>query len=317
MIVHSRLPIPNETTLSTELSVNDGQLQSVDSREKLFKALNNGGAALLRGHGIHGEVPFDEFIRAFGGEPLTYEFCSTPRTKLRDGVYTSTEYPADQAIPLHNENSYTRNWPRFLWFHCVAAAKSGGQTPLADSREVLTKIDPAIRACFEKKQLRYVRNYDGMYDLPWQKVFGTENKRVVEDYCRSEKVDFTWKADGTLQTYQICQATAVHPVTEEVVWFNQAHLFHVSNMGRELKEAMLDVFGSSRNLPRNVFYGDGTEIEESILDEIRGVLTECETIFDWQDGDILAVDNMLVAHGRRPFEGDRKVLVAMTEAHKG
>jgi hypothetical protein len=30
-------------------------------------------------------------------------------------------------------------------------------------------------------------------------------------------------------------------------------------------------------------------------------------------GDILMVDNMLVAHGREPFSGPRKILVAMAE----
>ncbi|MFM9445922.1 TauD/TfdA family dioxygenase [Streptomyces acidiscabies] len=31
----------------------------------------------------------------------------------------------------------------------------------------------------------------------------------------------------------------------------------------------------------------------------------------WQRGDIMLVDNIRVAHGREPFQGDREVLVAM------
>jgi alpha-ketoglutarate-dependent taurine dioxygenase len=33
--------------------------------------------------------------------------------------------------------------------------------------------------------------------------------------------------------------------------------------------------------------------------------------FPWQATDILMVDNMLVAHGRSPFVGQRKIVVTM------
>jgi alpha-ketoglutarate-dependent taurine dioxygenase len=37
--------------------------------------------------------------------------------------------------------------------------------------------------------------------------------------------------------------------------------------------------------------------------------------FAWQDDDVLMLDNMLTAHGRAPFQGPRKVVVAMAEPH--
>jgi alpha-ketoglutarate-dependent taurine dioxygenase len=33
--------------------------------------------------------------------------------------------------------------------------------------------------------------------------------------------------------------------------------------------------------------------------------------FRWERGDVLLLDNYLVAHGRNPYEGPRKILVAM------
>ena len=33
---------------------------------------------------------------------------------------------------------------------------------------------------------------------------------------------------------------------------------------------------------------------------------------DWRAGDLMVIDNMLLAHGRRPFTGPRRVLVAMS-----
>ncbi|WP_374050058.1 TauD/TfdA family dioxygenase [Paenibacillus larvae] len=66
--------------------------------------------------------------------------------------YTSTEYPANQYIPLHNEMSYTTNWPIKIWFYAVQTAKKGGETPLADSRKVYECIDPSIRKMFKEKK---------------------------------------------------------------------------------------------------------------------------------------------------------------------
>jgi alpha-ketoglutarate-dependent taurine dioxygenase len=32
----------------------------------------------------------------------------------------------------------------------------------------------------------------------------------------------------------------------------------------------------------------------------------------WEAGDLLMLDNLLAAHGRRPFSGERRIAVAMS-----
>src|SRR5262249_42308971 len=97
-------------------------------------------------------------------------------------------------------------------------------------------------------------------------------------------------------------------------WFNQAHLFHVSSLRAELRAALLAEFGEGE-LPRNACYGDGSPIEAAVLDEIRAAYAKASVAFPWEEGDVVMLDNMLVAHGRRPFAGARKVVVAMAEAY--
>lgn len=64
---------------------------------------------------------------------LEYTYRLTPRTKLGGKIYTATEYPADQFIPLHNENAYAETWTQKIMFFCVIQEKTGGETPIADS----------------------------------------------------------------------------------------------------------------------------------------------------------------------------------------
>ncbi|MEW6341979.1 MAG: TauD/TfdA family dioxygenase [Pseudomonadota bacterium] len=279
---------------------------------RVAQAKPNYGGVLLRGFDALGAAGFDRLVNRFGQPLLTYEFGSTPRSKIEKGVYSSTEYPADQWIDQHNEQSYTLNWPATIWFYCDIDAEQGGATPVADSRRVYERLDPALRRHFADKQVMYVRNYGNGLDLPWEQVFGTDERDKVEQYCRANRIDYEWLDDGeALRTRQVCQSELRHPVTGETVWFNQAHLFHVSNLPPAIREALLEVVDEAY-LPRNTFFGDGTPIDAAMLDEIRAVYRDTMLSFDWHAADTLILDNLLMSHGRAPFAGKRRVLVAMT-----
>ena len=158
----------------------------------------------------------------------------------------------------------------------------------------------------------YVRNYGEGLDLPWQDVFQTADRAEVEAFCRASGIVCEWRDGDRLTTRQVCQAVARHPRTGDWVWFNQAHLFHVSSLEPVVREMLVEAFGE-QGVPRNSFYGDGSPIEESALQEVRGVYAEESVVFPWQQGDLLLLDNMLAAHGRRPYTGERRVVVGMAE----
>lgn len=280
--------------------------------QEIERHLATVGGVLLRGFSVPSVGSFQQFAAGFGHPLLRYEFGSTPRSIAAEGIYSSTEYPAHQHIPLHNEQSYTREWPMKIWFHCVTAATEGGETPIADSRAIYQRMPSHIRELFAPGIL-YVRNY-GDFDVPWQQVFNTDCRDQVELFCRQRNIRCEWKDDGELRTTQLCQATAAHPVTGEAVWFNQAHLFHISNLPPEVRESLEDILDID-DMPRNTYLADGSPIDDAILDEIRSVLAAETIAFPWSNGDVLVLDNMLCAHGRTPFKGSRKVVVAMAQPH--
>ncbi len=279
-------------------------------RDEINRLVDEKGLLLIRGLKIPGSKQFGQILSSLLGKPLaSYEYRSTPRTELRGNVYTATEYHKDEVIPQHNECSYANKWPQRLGFLCMLPSTSGGATPLADSKAIYDRIPAAIREKFEQKQVMYVRNYSEI-DLPWTEVFQTDNKQDVEQYCAENDFTYQWKDDNGLRTVQVNQAVTTHPIHGYKVWFNQAHLFHVSSLDQTTRNSFMSVFGED-NLPRNTYFGDGSAIDEEELALIRQIYDEEMFHFNWQRNDFLLLDNLRFTHGRQAFDGERKVLVGM------
>lgn len=276
--------------------------------------LHQAGALLFRGFGSGDVDEFQRFMQQASGELLPYTYRSSPRTQVKGNVYTSTEYPADQRIPFHTEMSYTRTWPMKIGFLSLVVARTQGETPIADTRRVYRRIPAAIRERFERLGVMYVRNYTPWLDLPWQNVFQTEDRAEVDAFCAAAGIQAEWVSDEHLRTRQICQGVEAHPVTGETVWMNQAHLFHVSSLDPAVVEMMLEEFGEE-NLPRNTCFGDGSPIGEEVFAAVRDAFDAEALVFPWETGDVLLLDNMLMAHARSPFTGERRVVVGMAESY--
>ncbi|HYP00838.1 MAG TPA: TauD/TfdA family dioxygenase [Pyrinomonadaceae bacterium] len=279
----------------------------------LRRTLHASGALLLRGFAPLAPEEFAACARLFAGRDLLdYAGGVSPRDKLGAGVYTSTEYPSRLTLPLHNELSYAQRWPELLFFYCVQPAASGGETRLADSRSVLKNLDAEVVRRFKSKGVMYVRNlHDGAgARYSWQEAFETDDRAVVEEHCRAGGMEFAWRADGGLRLREIRPATAVHPQTGEEVWFNQADGFHPSALDPETY-AELRALMPEDEFRLNSFYGDGAPLDAASLAHVREVVAREEVRVSWRAGDVLVVDNLLACHGRMPFEGQRKVVLAM------
>src|SRR5260370_33706541 len=192
------------------------------NRELLEARLLQHGGILFRGFRPLSVDEFEQLIKIVADDLLDYSYRSTPRTRISGKVFTSTEYPAHQSIPLHNENAYARDWPMKIWFLSLRSAATGGETPIADSRRVYRRIPANIRERFARHGVMYVRNYGSGLDLSWQEVFQTTDKTEVENYCRAAVMDLQWLADYRLRTRQGCHGVAADPITREINWCYEA-----------------------------------------------------------------------------------------------
>lgn len=277
-------------------------------REELKARLRESGGILFRGFRIDGPGRLDALIKSFSGRLIDHSYHFTPRMG-ESKIHTSTKYPPEQTIPLVNENADSHDWPMKIWFFSL---QSSGETHIADSRRVYRRIPARIRERFERLGVTYVRNYGGKSDLSWQEAFQTTSRIDVEEFCVANGTQFEWLPNNRLRTLQSCRAMASHPRTGEMVWFNQAHLLHVSRLPAEVRKAIFLIF-SEEDLPHNVYYGDGSAIDPADLDSVCEAYAHERIAFPWSAGDVLLIDNMLAAHGRNPSTDPCKIVVQLAE----
>jgi hypothetical protein len=278
--------------------------------ESLCRQAARHGALLFRGFPLRTAEEFDRFIVAFGLPAFTYEdsLSNAVRINRTPRVFTANEAPPTVQIFFHHEMAQTPLYPTKLFFFCEQPAAKGGATPLCRSDVLLERLAERcprfVQDCLEKG-LRYSNVMPGENDLAsgmgrsWQSTLKTTERDEAERRLRDLSYAWEWLSDGCLRV-----TTAVLPAVMTLPdgrhsFFNQLIAAYCG-------------WKDARNDPsKAITFGDGAPLDsDDVAVAIR--LSE-ELAFDlpWQVGDVVLVDNYVTMHGRRPFEGTRKVLAAM------
>jgi alpha-ketoglutarate-dependent taurine dioxygenase len=314
-----------------------------DNRAFVERRLVRHGALLFRGFDAASAPALERVARAVDPELKNDYLGTSPRNAVKGSAYvfSASELPPYYPIPEHIEMSFVKSPPRSVFFGCfVAPGAPGGETPLVDFRRVYQDLDPAVRARFDQKGVRNIRNYAGpeggsrldLWKLKrWDEMFGTTSREKVEAICRDNEFEPTWRPGGRLRLVNTQPATRVHPVTGETVWFNHSQVFHLSAVPAEygfiagrlgkrryralqqVARAMVLVKGltkGSDDQAMHCTYGDGAAIPDSDMDRVREAIWKNMVAFRWEVGDVVAIDNRSTAHGRLPYSGPRTIAVA-------
>src|SRR5262249_52240679 len=154
-------------------------------------------------------------------------------------------------------------------------------TPIADARAIFRRIDPEVKRRFRELGVLYVRNFGTGPGMSWTTAFQTEDRADVERYCAAAGIEAGGKPDGGLRTRHVCPAITRHPATGDEIWFNHTAFFHVTTLPATIRDVLIASYGPE-DLPTNTFYGDGSPIEDEVLDHLRACYRAETVAFAWQ-----------------------------------
>ncbi len=274
------------------------------------QALDHAGALLFRGFDVPDPQAFDAAIEGYGEPGFTYEdsLSNAVRTNVTPRVFTANEAPPTTEIFLHHEMAQTPLYPAKLFFYCEIAAETGGATPLCRSDwvlEALRKEAPDFVSRVEKEGVRYTNVMPGTDDAgsgqgrSWRSTLSVDTREQAEARLSELGYSWEWLEDESLRV-----TTAALPGVRNIgdgrtSFFNQLI-------------AAFRGWADSRNDPnRAITFGGGEPISNEDMAPAIRLADEMTYDLAWQPGDVALIDNFTVMHGRRPFEGKRRVLASL------
>lgn len=273
-------------------------------------ALSDAGALLFRGFDVPDPQAFDAAVEGYGEPGFTYEdsLSNAVRTNVTPRVFTANEAPPTTEIFLHHEMAQTPLYPAKLFFYCEIAAENGGATPLCRSDWVLERLAeqaPDFVSRVKQHGVRYTNVMPGDDDAgsgqgrSWRSTLSAADRAGAEARLAQLGYSWDWQEDGSLgATTPVLDAVRALPDGRRT-FFNQLI-------------AAFRGWADSRNDPnRAITFGDGTPITGADMAPAIAIADELTHDLAWQPGDVALIDNFLVMHGRRPFEGKRRVLASL------
>lgn len=301
----------------------------LQNKSTIDEWLNRYGAILFRNYPLSSKQDFAGFSKHLIDSKafLDYTGGTSPRENMGNNVYSSTKMPFFLKIPLHSEMAYRQKFPGKILFFCETPPLLGGETPIVDTRLVYQEIPELLRSKIQKDGIiyyRHLKNYTNTRKFfsrfnpmietgTWQFVFSTNDRAVVENYCRENKFLCKWQNDGSVILETHLPATL--ELKEGKSWLNSFHFFQVhpriwgTFMSMVYKFFML--LAGAKDLSATT--GQGKRLSDSEISALVDSYERHVKSFRWQKGDLLYLDNTKTAHGRNPYLGFRKILVMLAE----
>ncbi|MEO0955924.1 MAG: TauD/TfdA family dioxygenase [Pseudomonadota bacterium] len=279
-------------------------------KQEINAALASTGTVLFRGFDVPSPQQFDAAINAYDEDGFSYaeSLSNAVRENVTPRVFTANEAPPDVEIFLHHEMAQTPIYPEKLFFYCEISPERGGATPVCRSDIVMEQIEtnhPVLASKFETLGLRYTHTMPNAPDpesgqgRSWRDTLSVNSETEAEARLSKLGYDWRWLDDGNLRvTSPVLDAVKTLPDGRKV-FFNQLI-------------AAFRGWSDARNDPnKSTTFGNGEPIDPENMQTIIEISDRVTFDLHWQAGDVALLDNYQVMHGRRPYEGKRRVLASL------
>jgi len=242
------------------------------------------------------------------------------RKELQKGVYdVAAGAPAAMPVQFHNELSYHTHYPRYVGFGCYQMAEKGGTTRLARMDAITESLCHDIEQKLKNLGIRYIRNLGDRNDTKspsltnWQDTFNTENideARKNAEVSVTDHDDFIYNQhDNTVTIHLNRQCFLTDPETNKQVLNISVMDFYDFPYDVDSEYSDRD----SKDKPLHCLWGDGSEMSVEEVQYLKQLYEDHSEDIKLNTGDGIVVDNLLWAHGRHPYEGDRLVGLILSE----
>lgn len=288
----------SKTFGTTLLGTKDGDLYKIDTQE-VISYFKSSSLLLFRGFEVNTDK-FKQFTELLSTNFVSYVGGAYSREMINGDktLLSVTGGKLHFAVPFHGEMYYKKQRPDILWFYCATPALKDGETTVCDGIQVYDELSKSTQELFQNKRLKYIRSYAA--DV-WQKIYQTEDLKLVEQVCHDNDMQLQVKPDNSITTEYISSAIQASRCGKHNVFINNI----LPVIEQETK-------GSNSSLVR---LEDNSKIPDNIINEIKEVTDKLTYLVCWQKGDILMVDNTRLLHGRRSFsDNQRDIYVRLGEA---
>ena len=314
--------------LHTDLTGSVDSLARKELTEEIYGILDREGALLMRDTGLETTSGFSEFLSSIGYHHHSYVGGASPRTDQGRGVYTATDIPADVNILIHQEMAYLDSVPDYVSLFCEDPPENGQKTNLiGDMRKFTDSLPVELKKRYKGKRARLRRmlpptgKNTGFFRAKrcWQETLGTDDREEAVAAAEQKGWELSWTDDDFLViTQEPARFFRTHPIHGEI-WCTQA-LVYQSVTGRLSAErdgrtADLEQLDSAlANAPDSVdqmIMEDGSAVPPEDSRIWFEIAVAAETRYALGRGDIIVLDNLLMAHGRSQFTGPRRISAAL------
>ncbi len=292
-------------------------------RAVLDALITEHGGIVLRDFPVVTSEDFNAAISVFPNYRRGYIGGAGPRAKITGQVMEATQLDETMRLTLHSEMGYTRSFPPRIAFFCRKPAEAGGETTIGNMRAFMAMFPADIREKLERHGGRTIRNFapagaskgQRMTDHPdrrgWDDAFETDDRSEVEARCAEMGMAPIWNDDGTLTLVTDLTAFETHPVTGET--FYRLHIHTNKAFETPERNALTQALRASQRMPSGHSLGNGEPLPDDDCERLAANYRAVTVAWPWHSGDVMILDNLIVTHGRNPYQGTRDTQVALLD----